>query len=159
MRVNFLLICLLLFSVSAHSTDKDRPKGKNCDLTAPLASAGEEMNHGVVLRIFPRAKDIDSGYTGCQVMLAPEGKKWVTVSLTEVFKGDPVRVWSAYEKNPEVLACRFSRGKVVRGNAEKCPAPEFIMLKSLAPGCVQVIQDAVAKHGLGAPQPPECDYE
>lgn len=155
-----LLVGMLLSSTCALAADGNlRPKGRNCNLSSPPAEAGEEINHGIVLRIFPRAKEIDSRYTGCQVVLVPDGAKWAVVSLTEVVGGDPIRVWSAHEKDPEVLACRFKRGKIVRGKLDKCPAPEFIMLKSLAPGCVRILQDAVAKHGLGAPTPPECEYQ
>jgi hypothetical protein len=159
MRIAFLFFGLLLISLPMLSAGADRPTGKNCDLASPPAAAGEETNHGIVLRIYPRAKDIDSHYTGCQVLLAPDGKKWVAVSLTEVINGDPFRLWSAYEKDPAVLACRFKRGKVIKGDPNKCPAPEYILVKSLAPGCVRIIEDAVAKHGLGAPRPPECEYQ
>lgn len=117
------------------------------------------MNHGVVLRIFPRAKDIDATYTGCQALLVPDGKKWAIVSLTEIVNGDPVRIWSEDEKDPAVLACRFKGGKVVEGDPDNCPMPQFLLIKSLAPGCVRTIQDAVAKHGLGAPRPPKCEYQ
>lgn len=149
----FLLFC----QVSAFAND-DTPQGRNCDLSTPPISAGEEQNHGTVLRVYPRAKDIDSKYTGCQALLAPDGERWVVVSLIEVVNGDPVRVWSAYEKDSTILACRFRNGKVVQGNPDTCPAPEFLLLKSMAPGCVSIVGGAVAKYGLGAPRPSECEY-
>jgi len=116
------------------------------------------MNHGITLRIYPRAKEISTRYSGCQVVFVPEGKKWIVVSLTKVVNGDPVQIWSANEPNAEVLACRFKQGKVVQGNPDTCPAPEFILIQSMAPGCVRIMQDAVATHGLGAARPPECEY-
>jgi len=140
-------------------SQENAPQGTNCDLTAPPVDAGEEFNHGTVLRIYPRAKDIDSKYTGCQALLAPDGQRWIVVSLTEIAEGDPVRLWSAYEQDPAILACRFERGKVVRGNPRTCPAPEFLLMKSMAPGCVSIVREAVARHGLGAPRPPECEYQ
>ena len=149
----FLFIC----QVSAFANDS-APQGRNCDLSAPPISAGEEQNHGVLLRVYPRAKDIDSKYVGCQALLAPDGERWVVVSLTEVVNGDPVRVWSADEKDATILACRFKNGKVVQGNLDTCPAPEFLLLKSMAPGCVRTVVDAVAKYGLGAPRPSDCEY-
>jgi hypothetical protein len=157
-RVVSLLVCLLLCALSVHAADTGKPIGKNCDLASPPATAGEETNHGITLRVYPRAKDIDTRYSGCQALFAPEGEKWIVLSLTEVIAGDPVRLWSAYETDAEVLACRFKQGKVVQGNPDTCPAPQFILVKSLPPGCVRILQDAVAKHGLGAPRPLKCEY-
>lgn len=152
-------MCLLLCALPVRAAGIDKPTGKNCDLASPPATAGEETNHGVTLRVYPRAKDIDKRYSGCQTLFAPEGEKWIVLSLTEVIAGDPVRLWSAYETDAEVLACRFKQGKLVHGNPDTCPALEFILVKSLAPGCVRIMQDAAAKYGLGAPQPPECEYQ
>jgi hypothetical protein len=149
----------MLCSLSVHAVATERPIGANCELTSPPNSAGEEMNHGMVLRIFPRAKDIHSSYNGCQALLAPDAGKWVTVSLTEIVNGDPIRVWSAFEKDLNVLACRFKEGKVIRGNPATCPASEFLLIKSVAPGCVRIIQGNIAKHGLGTPWPQECRYD
>lgn len=117
------------------------------------------MNHGAVLRIFPRAKDIDAGYTGCQVFFAPYAERWQVISLTEVVKGEPVRVWSEHEQDESVLACRYKGGKVVVGNPDNCPMAEFLLLKSMAPGCVKLMQEAVAKNGLGARGPKQCEYQ
>jgi len=159
MRVASLYISLLLWAFPVHAADTDKPAGKNCDLVAPPATAGERENHGITLRVYPRAKDVDARYNGCQVLFAPEGEKWTVAFLTEVINGDPVRVWSAYETDDEVLACRFKQGKLIRGNPDACPAAQFILLESLAPGCTRIVQDAVAKYGLGAPRPPECKYQ
>jgi len=158
-RVAFLLMCLLLCTLSVHAADTGKPTGKNCDLASPPAAAGETVNHGITLRVYPRTKGIDTRYSGCQVLFAPEGEKWIVLSLTEVIAGDPVRVWSAYETDAAVLACRFKQGKVVQGNPDTCPASRFILLESLAPGCTRALQNAVAKYGLGAPPPPECEYQ
>ncbi len=155
--VAILISLLSVASAAPAATATPRPKGNNCDLDSPPLRAGEEMNHGFTLRIYPRAKDIDTRYSGCQVIFAPDGGKWVVVSLTEVVKGDPVRVWAA-EDNP-ARSCRFERGKVVRGDPNKCPDPKYLLLKSMSEGCVGKIRDAVAKHGLGAPRSKECEYQ
>lgn len=147
-----------LMSVSSQAFEA-RPQGINCALKEPPAEAGEETNHGMVLRVFPRAKDIGAGYTGCQALMALYGGEWEVVLLTEVVAGDPVRVWSAHESDQRKLACRFNNGKLVRGDEKVCPAPEFLLLKSLPAGCVSVIREAIAKHGLGAPRPDDCDYD
>lgn len=150
---------LALACVTSSAAQNPRPIGLNCKLSAPPASAGEESNHGTTLRIFPRARDINSKYSGCQVLFAEQKEHWVVVSVTEVVKGDAIRVWSEDHPDEDTLSCRYSRGKVIRGNPDTCPMPEFILIKSLAPGCVKRMQEAVAKHGLGASSPEGCKYE
>lgn len=92
--------------VDAASAVDQRPIGNNCNLTAPPQSAGEEMNHGIVLRVFPRAKDIGPSYSGCQALFVPHGGGWKVVSLTEVAQGDPVRVWSPHERLAKLKSLR-----------------------------------------------------
>ena len=170
MRNIFALIGMFLYAAAAFSSDAGRPTGRNCDLVSPPASAGELMNHGIVLRIYPQAKDIDAAYTGCQLLFAPpcsvtltsarepgDSEKWLVVSMTQIINGDPNRLWFADEEDSQELDCRFRQGKVVQGNPGRCPTPESLIMKSLAPGCSRIIQEAVARHGLGAPLPPQCD--
>jgi hypothetical protein len=159
MRASAATLVLFLLFHGVAIAGNDRPVGINCDLKVPPTLAGEEINHGFVLRIYPRAKDISASYTGCQVLFHPDGDKWVVVTLTEVIAGDPVRIWSA-DDDSEMAACRFKNGKLVAGNPEKCPMPRFLLLRSLAPGCFVQTRKAVETNGLGAPRPPECrQYE
>ncbi len=159
MRAAVLAAVLLALSSFAHPASTARPVGKNCSLTEPPLEAGEDMNHGEVLRIYPRAKTIGAEYTGCQVLFAPHGKNWQVVSLTEVVKGEPVRVWSEHQPDESLLACRYKNGKLIAGNPDKCPRVGFLLLKSLAPGCAKLMQEAVAKQGLAAKGPAQCEYE
>ena len=159
MRAPVLVLALWLAWFEVLAAENERPSGANCGLSVPPPSAGEESNHGITLRIYPRAKEINANYTGCQVLFAPDGGKWVVVALTEIVAGDPVRIWSEHETDPSRLACRYAKGKVVKGDPSACPIPRFLVMKSMGPGCVDVIKAAVAKHGLGAPRPRECAYE
>ena len=159
MRSAVALFMLSLTLGFAHGAENPPPLGKNCSLVEPPSLAGEESNHGAILRIFPRARDIDSRYTGCQAMFAEYAGRWVVVSLTEVVQGDPVRIWSEHEAANPAMSCSYSKGKVVVGNPETCPMAEFILVKSLAPGCFQSIRESVAQQGLGAPWPTGCKYE
>lgn len=159
MRIVTAIALLLALSPLAHSADAVRPEGKNCALPSPPSEAGEEMNRGSLLRVYPRAKDIDGIYTGCQVLFAPRDGKWQVISLTEIVNGDPVRLWSEYEQDPAVLACRYKGGKVTVGDPDKCPMAEFLLVKSMAPGCVKLMQDTVAKGGVGAQTPRQCEYQ
>lgn len=157
-RLAYLLL-LLMVAPPALAAEDERPKGTNCDFAGPPDSAGEETNHGIILRIYPRARDITNAYSGCQVMWVPDGAKWVVISITEVVNGDPVRIWSPYSTTPERTACRYKNGRVVSGVAATCAAPEFLLAKSLAPGCVKKLREAVAAGGLGAAMPNGCEYE
>lgn len=159
MRVGAFASLCLLSALSAHAVEAPRPQGENCALTAPPAAAGEEFNHGLVLRIYPRARDISAKYTGCQIRWAPDGSKWVTVSVVAIERGGAVRVWSPDQSQTELLACRYKAGRVVTGHPDNCPAPQFLIAKSVAPGCVEKLRAAVAAGGLSAAQPAGCNHE
>jgi hypothetical protein len=156
MRPYRFLVALFFLAACSPATAQPRPTGSNCNLTKPPESSGEEVNHGATLRIFPRAKDIGPGYSGCQTLWAPDGNRWVLVSLVEISRGDPTRVWSPDEADAEITACRFKDGEVVRGDPAKCPVPRYLILKSLAPGCVERIRKAIAK---GEDDARGCKYE
>jgi hypothetical protein len=156
----FLLTHLLLFiCLCANASDVARPQGKNCTLPAPPETAGEAFNHGLVMRIHPRASGIDSSYTGCQVMWAPNGRQWVTVSVVAIENGDPVRIWWPDSSQPELMACRYKNGRVVAGNPESCAAPQFLIAKSVAPGCTDKLRAAITAGGVTAPPPQGCNHE
>jgi hypothetical protein len=159
MRRLAVFVGLLTLASGSFGAIEVRPKGTNCDLAKPPESAGEEMSHGVTLRIYPRAKDIGPAYRGCQSLWAPAGDRWTLVSMVEIVKGDPVRVWSSDSSERDITACRFKGGRVVRGDPSNCPSPNHLILKSLAPGCVEMIREAVSKGGIGIEEPAGCGYE
>jgi hypothetical protein len=154
-----LLYLLLICCVVGFAAESDRPRGKNCALSAPPANAGEETNHGMTLRVFPRARDIDNQYTGCQTMWMPNGNKWIPIAMVAIENGDAVRLWASDNSNPALFRCKYKKGRVVEGDEQNCAAPQFLIKKSLAPGCVEKIRQAVAQFGLGAPRPQGCEYE
>ena len=153
------LLLLLLFALNSGASAAPRPEGRNCRLSAPPSSAGEDLNHGVILRIYPRARDIDAAYTGCQLLWVPIKKKWALISATEVVAGDAVGIWTPSADSPELTSCRYKNGRVVTGVAETCAAPQFLLKQSLAPGCVRKLQAAIAAGGVGAAWPAGCEYE
>jgi hypothetical protein len=153
--MRFIVLFILLFPVAVMAVADDAPPlGTNCQLTSSPVDAGELFTHGITMQIYPRIKDINSSYTGCQATFLPERDGLVILSLTEVVKGDPVRIW--VEKDKSLLTCRYSKGKLIRGEADTCPLPQSLLIKSLAPGCVQLIKAAIEKDGLGAAYPSEC---
>jgi hypothetical protein len=135
-----------------------RPVGTNCSLAAPPATAGEDHSHGIIVRIYPRAKDIDANYTGCQLTWLPDGRRWQVVSIVEIKSGDPLRIWSPDNSDP-VLRCFYRDGKVISGDAKNCAAPEFLITKSMASGCVEKVARVVAQGGVGTRWPAGCEYE
>ena len=159
MRYLILAPLFLIFS-SAFPAESSRPTGENCGLVGPPASAGEEMNHGVTLRIYPRTKEISKQYSGCQIMWMPSGEKWIVVSMVAIDAGDPVRVWSPAIPSPVDTECRFNKGQVVKGDSNHCPQANHLILKSFAPGCVEKVRKAVASGDFETKKPDACDlYE
>jgi len=155
-----LALVALLLATSAFAQVSGKPRGTNCDLTKPPDAAGEVTNHGATMRIFPRARDIGPGYTGCQLMFAPDKDRWVVVSAAEVVDGDPVRIWSEFvEGSKEMLECRYSKRKVVRGDANNCPMPEFLLIPSMRAGCVEKVRKVAGTSDRLAPGEGECKYE
>jgi len=155
-----LLVLSLLFSlnVAAVAADTSAPQGANCALVAPPPEAGEETNHGVTLRIYPRIARIDAQYSGCQTLWAPAKNGWEIVSVTQITAGDPMRVWSPHaSEDPERYACRYSEGKVVSGKAATCVAPESLLNHSVAPGCVAKMFKAFKAHQ--ATNVRGCEYD
>ena len=158
MRTTLAILSLVAVTSASLAAENLRPTGTNCDVTSPPAEAGEEFNHGVTLRIFPRARDIGPGYNGCQVMLVPIKGSWFVVSMAEIKDGDPKRIWSPNVRDDEKFGCRYNRGQVVAGNPDKCPVAQFLLVKSMAPGCVESKRAAVTKQGLGT-RVDGCEYE
>lgn len=155
MRIPLITVLLVLGSPAAIASN--RPTGVNCDLKEPPASAGEEFNHGLTLRVFPRAKDISKIYSGCQVVWVPQADGTQVLSVTVIQRGHAVRVWSPHETNAAKLACRYRDGRLVRGTQDKCPFPESLIVKSMAPGCVAATLQSAAAGGTVLPA--GCNYE
>ena len=154
-----VMLMLLVSCVAALAQAIDRPSGKNCDLAAPPANAGEEHIHGMIFRIYPRARDIGNVYTGCQMVWMPHEDKWLVLTVTEIKSGDAVRIWTPEASDPARYSCTYRKGKVVKGDPANCAIPESLIKKSVAPGCVEKISEAVARYGLGAATPTGCEYE
>jgi hypothetical protein len=132
--IYFIAICGL-----SQASETTRPIGVNCTLSEPPTDAGEGAVHGMTIRIYPRAKDITSNYTGCQTVFAEIDGKWGTVVMTEVVDGDPIRIWS----DDETSECLYQKGRVIRGNPGKCPSPDDLLFKSMPSGCVKARHEAV----------------
>lgn len=149
MRAIFLCMLFAFFTVAA--ANGDRPVGTNCNLKSPPENAGEDAFHGITMKIYPRAKDISSKYSGCQVMWVPDGGKWHIARLVAIEGGDPVRIWTP-DKSAGTGACRYKNGKVVKGDPNKCGPTTYLIAKSLPAGCME----RTAKAGQ---RPNDCNFE
>ena len=118
-----------------------RPEGVNCQLKSPPAGAGESPHHGITLKVFPRRKDIAASYTGCQILWAPYEGEWKEVSVTAIEDGYAVRLWSGHSPDQEPFRCRYIGGMMVRGDLLRCPDPESLIVRSMAPGCAEKIRE------------------
>lgn len=159
MHRSLAAILLLSLAVPRLATAaEERPTGTHCSLAAPPSDAGEDFSRGATLRIYPRAKDIDAAYVGCQTVWAPAADGWSVLAIVVIADGEPVRVWSDAPTDPR-MACRYQNGRVTSGDAATCPAPRSLIARSMAPGCVAKRLDAVKEGGFGAPAPQGCEYQ
>ena len=145
MQQGRLLFALVLFALASPCAAADSLPALNCKLSRPPASAGEEFDHGVTLRIYPRAAEIGSTYSGCQTMWLPKGSGWRLVSQVMIEKGVPVGIRMVSDPGTPSLFCRYSAGQLVEGDATQCPASEFLIQRSFPPGCVDKIKAMAAQ--------------
>lgn len=156
MRSLIVLMIAFLQYTGVFAADNDQPKGAYCGLPVPPADAGEELNHDVQMRIYPRARDMRISYSGCQTMWVAKGNQWITKSVVAIERGQPVRIWSPDPADAKLMVCRYLNGRIVRGDVASCPNAQLLVMESLAPGCIDKVRKAM---GAKAPRPAGCDYE
>ena len=154
------IVAVLLFGWGIFvGAAQDRPTGRNCGLAHPPTTAGEEYWHGVTLRIHPRANRIDRSYSGCQTVFLPSANGWQVVSITEVLRGDPVRIWTSVPSEFALNECRYKGGRLTHGDADRCPVPQSLLMKSMNAGCIKAMRSRAEKSGLDPKWPQHCEYE
>jgi len=131
-----LIVLLSLMSTSASAEESKRPVGQNCDLAKPPESAGEEADHRALLFVFPRAHELGSNYTGCQVVWVQQDGNLALAWTTLIQRGEVVRVWSPDAAVTASLGnCLWERGVLKRGLLEKCGDSKSHIMESYLPGC------------------------
>ena len=153
MNLHALAGLAFVFGATASQAANLEPTGTNCALFVPPNDAGESPDHDIYFRVYPRAAAITSTYTGCQILWAPHVRNWSKISVTVIANGDPVRLWLPAQPADPVNACRYEKGRVVGGDAHSCPAPQFLIQRSLPAGCTAQIREAE-----GGPVP-GCEFE
>ena len=146
------LVSALVFSAmcAPFSFADERPVGTNCRLQTPPRQSGELESSGPTWRVYPRAVDVGSQYSGCQTVWAPaENKKWSVVLKVVIEKGKPVGTWPPPNPPPPAnLSCEYEGGRLLPGHSNHCPE----LVKSRAHGCT-------AKMKPLSPVPKECAYD
>ena len=144
-----LFICLASMAfLPGMSYADSKPTGSNCNLTAPPKEAGEiidgPLNGGLPFAVFPRAKDINKSYSGCQAIwsVVPGAPVtwptvWKPIIWVEIVNGSVARAWSPVPGHSEANKCRFDQGRLVAGESTACTLIANFPLKSMRPGCLK----------------------
>ena len=138
-RMRTFLICslVLLCSGCAHVDDRNRPVGQNCDLATPPKSAGEDAHHGVLLLVYPRAREIGTNYNGCQVAWIQHENEATLAWIVVIQQGEVVRVWSQDPQMEAMLGqCVWENGIIKKGTSGACGDSKSMIMKSFLPGCI-----------------------
>jgi hypothetical protein len=118
------------------------PGAQHCTLSSPPPDSGEEGFHELPARVFPRAKAIDVGFTGCQSFWARSvDGQWLKLASQYFEKGKLVAM-SGYDTGPAssgLITCRYQAYQLLEGH-KKCartPPTDGVPMKSLAAGCYE----------------------
>jgi hypothetical protein len=152
-----LMSALLLLCGYALADERDRPVGPNCDLATPPKSAGEKAHHGVLLLVFPRAREIRADYNGCQAVWIQRDKELTLAWIVLIQGGEAVRVWSQDPEMKTMLGqCIWEKGNIKQGTAEVCGNSKSMIMKSYLPGCISKAPDRLFQTEFGPAEKGSC---
>ena len=145
----------LILAVAAVLVSGDIPSNApNCNLQSPPPNSGEIQGEtsALDLKVFPRRKDLQARYTGCQTSWIKSEGGWQRYSIAYLVRGKPVLLlaWPPADLGEDHLQCRYHDKKVVSGNEQDCPEVSEVVLPSMPAGCLQRLRSR--KH----PEPTEC---
>lgn len=123
--------------LSLACADTGIPKSApNCSLAAPPEGSGENGNHGIYFFVYPR--EVAPDYTGCQIMWADDGKKWMILYLE---RGNPRILQFDVPSDPKgKKVCNYENGNLLNKKEDSCPEYEHdkpfgnLLIESLPPG-------------------------
>ena len=145
---SFLLPAFLAFAANAFAVSAPF-QGANCAFEAPPPEAGDDLSHGAVLKVHPRAKDIGAAYHGCQFAWAEVRGSWSTVGVAYFERGQVAGFWSP---PPGETTCHYRGGRPVDDARGQCPPADRLKLKAMPAGCARRI---LLKVGDTTPCKPE----
>jgi hypothetical protein len=140
-KILLLIACLAgaanaVASGQAVPPELAKPQGKNCDLTSPPPNSGEQGGSDVTLQVWPRLKDMDDNYTGCQAVFATTAEaSGHLVWLLEIVNGEPLRKWSPDPSVTRYSECAYKNGALTRGTMLTCAPQRELFMRSKPAGC------------------------
>lgn len=129
--------------------------GANCDLRYPPSESGEDFNHLVMFKIYPRVVNMDPGYTGCQIAWIDNGESWKIFQKVIIDNGDPIRV-NTPGRASVFLGCEYRDGALTVGDVSRCPVPSSLLWLSRAPGCTEEYLSGDRDEGVRILLAPPC---
>ena len=137
------LAALMLTSALAHAQDIPM-RAPACSLAKPPATAGDELgSSGAPMKVFPRAKDIPTSYTGCQKVWLLLRGGWISFS-TRYFENGTVKVFlGPLLSGMDQWHCVFQDGVLVPSPTKRaCPSFDEAnsRVRSTPTGCLVELQ-------------------
>jgi len=126
------LCALVIAPTGAHAQSEDA----NCNLQKPPLDAGEDAVHAKILKIYPRAKNMPSGYSGCQSVWLETPPNWALAFRMSFTGGHVVKLWT-----PE-YECQYAGGKLTKPSSPECGAEAPEPMRSEPAGCVSQHRDS-----------------
>jgi hypothetical protein len=120
---------------------------ENCMLQQPPSNAGENVAHGVKLKVFPMAPNMPVGYSGCQIAWQKQQDGWTIFGRFYFENGQVVAIWS-----PE-MECKYSNGLLTQESSDECPPDPPSAMLSMARECFNEPKDG------GGPMEEKCSFD
>ncbi|MHA4871059.1 hypothetical protein ACXZ1M_25565 [Duganella sp. PWIR1] len=108
---------------------------ENCLVQQPPSDAGENVAHGLNLKVFPMAHKIPQEYSGCQIAWQQEQNGW-TIFVRFHFENGQVVAISSLE-----MECKYSNGLLTQGSSDECPPDPPSAMLSMARECFNDAKD------------------
>jgi hypothetical protein len=141
-------IGLLSMSTTAMAAKPIAVRAPNCSVSLPPANAGEDVNHGALMKIYPRKSEMGPEYTGCQSTWIEHQGNWVLLSVFYFERGLLRALRMPHEQTrSKDIYCWYKDSKLEPGSSKRCfaPAQEVVPSSSYAPGCME---QAISKGGV-----------
>ena len=114
-----------------------------CAIMVPPADAGEDLPHDSAMKIYPRAKDIPKGYTGCQKVWLDILGRWMPFSTRYYTNGRIAVFHGPLVEGQSQTRCLANAG-ALKGRA--CPSLEEANrpAPSVPSGCIKELKAKAA---------------
>lgn len=144
MRTATLISALVLAALSAGAHGEEiPPSAPACGIATPPADAGEDLPHGSPIKVYPRAKDIPKGYTGCQKVWLELNGQWISLS-TRYFDSGHIKVFlGPVLEGHKQVRCVVDGG-VLKGRACPSLAEANRPAPSVPSGCLKELKAGAA---------------